>query len=110
MSTEATYLKAILGTVARQAFPPEKLADLVTSNSGGKKQLQAFNMCDGSRTQAEIASSVGLDKGNFSRSISRWIELGIVIRLGEGAEAKPLHVYPLSDGYLSRRKSKHDVR
>jgi hypothetical protein len=107
MNTEATYLKAILATVARQAFPPEKLADLVTSNSGGKKQLEAFNMCDGNHTQSEIAASVRLDKGSLSRSISRWVELGIVIRLGEGAEAKPVHVYPISDGYLARKKSKN---
>jgi hypothetical protein len=106
MGTEATYLKAILSTVARQAFPPDRLAELVMSNTGGKKQLEAFNMCDGNHTQSQIAESVGLDKGNFSRSMSRWIDLGIVIRVGDGTEAKPVHVYPLSKEYLGSKRVK----
>jgi hypothetical protein len=108
MGTEATYLRAILSTVARQAFPPDRLAELVMSNSGGKKQFDAFNMCDGNNSQSAVADSVGLDKGSLSRSISRWIELGILIRVGEGPEAKPVHVYPLAKDYLVKKKGKKD--
>src|SRR5712692_9181711 len=69
VSAEETYLRAILATVARQAFPPERLAELVASNAGGEKQIAAYNLCDGEHTQSEIASAVGLDRGNLSRSI-----------------------------------------
>lgn len=110
MGAETTYLKAILATVARQAFPPDRLLELVTSNAGSKKQLDAFNMCDGTHTQSEIADSVKLDKGSLSRSISRWIDLGIVIRVGDGAEAKPVHVYPLSKEHLGKKKGKKNGR
>lgn len=106
MGTETAYLRAILATVARQAYPPDQLVELVTSNAGGKRQLDAYNMCDGTHTQAEIAKSVGLDKGNFSRSISRWINLEIVIRVGDRAEAKPVHVYPLCMDQLGQKKGK----
>lgn len=104
MSVEGTYLKAILATVARQTFPPERLAELITANTGGEKQRAAFNLCDGNHTQSEIADAVRLDKGSLSRSISRWIDLGIVIRVGDGTEAKPTHVYPLPKEYLGARK------
>lgn len=106
MSVESTYLKAILATVARQTFPPERLAELVAANAGGEKQLAAFNLCDGNHTQSEIAIALRLDRGNLSRSISRWIDLGIVIRVGDGAEAKPTHVYPLPKEYLGAKKGK----
>jgi hypothetical protein len=35
-----------------------------------------------------------LDAGNLSRSIGKWIEAGVVIRVGD--EKLPLHVYPLT--------------
>jgi hypothetical protein len=110
MTIETAYLRGILATVARQAFPPDRLAELVLSNVGGKKQIEAFNLCDGSRMQSEIARSVGLDKGSLSRSISRWIELGIVIRVGEGIEAKPTHVYPLPKDCLKKKKRSRNGR
>jgi hypothetical protein len=106
VTVEQTYLKAILATVERQAFPPDQLGEMVKSNVGGDKQLAAYNLCDGEHTQAEIASSVGLDKGNLSRSISRWIELGILIRVGDGSEAKPTHLYQPPTDQFSKKKAK----
>jgi len=99
-------LKAILATVARQAFPPERLAEMVTSNVGGEKQITAYNLCDGDHTQSQIALAAGLDKGSLSRSISRWTELGIVIRTGSGGEQKPVHVYRLPSDYTGKKKVK----
>jgi len=99
MHTEP-LLKAILGMTARQAIPEDKLVQLVGS---GESQLQAFNMCDGTRGQGEIAKALGIDPGSFSRSVSRWIELGIMLRLGEGRDAKLLHVYPLSKESMKER-------
>jgi len=85
------YLKAMLAMLARQSFPPKELAELV----GRDKQIQAYNLCDGTRTQAEVATAAGLDSGNFSRTASRWADLGILVRITEGKETRPVHLYPL---------------
>src|SRR5688572_17504367 len=53
-----------------------------------EKQLRAFNMCDGAKGQADIAKALKLDSGNFSRTVSRWIDEGILFRLGEGRDAR----------------------
>jgi hypothetical protein len=88
-------LRAVLSVTARQTFPPDKLAEIVLSKGAGAKQLAAFNLCDGTKGQGEIAKTLKLDSGNFSKTVGRWIDSGIVFRLGEGREAKLLHVYPL---------------
>lgn len=85
-------LRAILQTVARQTFPEERLRELVIPRNAGKNQLQAFNSCDGSKTQGEIAKAHGLDAGNFSRTMARWVDAGVVFKLPDN---KLLHVYPL---------------
>lgn len=91
-------LRAILSIAARQTFPPDRLAELVAPKKvKGDKQGKAFNLCNGTLTQSEIARALKLDVGNFSRTVSRWANAGIVFRLGEGREAKLLHVYPLPD-------------
>jgi hypothetical protein len=98
-------LIAILGVTARQAFPPDRLAELVAPKKvKGDKQVKAFNLCDGTLTQSEIAKALKLDQGNFSRTVSRWADAGIVFRLGEGREAKLLHVYPLPANGKSKER------
>ena len=93
MDTQEALLKAILATIGRQAFPPDDLKKIVSPTAGGNKKFQAYNLCDGQNSQAEIAKKTGLDRGNLSRSISRWIEAGVVLRVG--GDEKPLHIYPL---------------
>lgn len=107
MSVEQDLLKAILATTARQVFPPDVLTKLVISKVGGAKQLAAFNLCNGSHTQAQIGKVTGIDKGNLSKSISRWIDLGIVVRLGSGNDAKPMHVYPLTSDHVKKKGKKN---
>ncbi len=102
MDTNETLLKAILATVARQAFPPAELAKLVSPNAGGEKQVMAYNLCDGQTPQTEIGKKAKLDKGSLSRSISRWIEVGIMVRLGN--DQNPLHLYPLPKEYSKKVK------
>lgn len=94
MNTSEELLKAILATVARKTFPPATLAKIVAPTSGSDKQLLAYNLCDGETPQAEICKKAMLDKGNFSRAVARWIEAGVVVRVG--SEGLPLHVYPLT--------------
>jgi len=66
-------LRALISLVGRQTFPVERLAEIVVSRGAGKKQLKAFNMCDGTKVQGEIAKALKLDPGNFSRTVARWI-------------------------------------
>lgn len=88
-------LKALLHVSARAAFPPDRLRRIVLSKGAGEKQVRAFNLCDGSRTQGEIAKALKINSGNFSRTAARWLDEGIVVRLGDGRDATLLHVYPL---------------
>ena len=97
-----SILRGILAVVARQAIPPEVLNDIVSGRGGsGGKQVKAYNMCNGENTQAEIVKALKLDSGNFSRTVSRWEDAGIVVRLNEG---KLLHVYPLA-GEINKKKA-----
>lgn len=107
MSTSDAYLRAILATVARQTFSPQRMLEIMGSNAG-EKQYRAFNLCDGTRSQAEIAKELGLDQGNFSKSLGRWIDEGIVIRVGEGRESRPTHVYPLPEAVWKKAGAKRE--
>lgn len=98
METSESLLRAILATIARTTFPPRALVKIVTPVSGSDKQLAAYNLCDGRTPQSEISKKAKLDTGNLSRSIARWIEAGVVVRVGK--EQHPLHVYPLTKADL----------
>lgn len=95
MHTETDcLLRAILATVARQTFPPDVVLRLIRPKGNSSKQISAYNFCDGRTSQSEIRTKAKLDKGNLSRSLSRWIDAGIVVRIGPNQH--PLHVYPLT--------------
>jgi hypothetical protein len=103
--SETTYLRAILAILARQTFPPEHLREIILKGGAGERQLRAFNLCDGTRSQTEVATQVGLDSGNFSKSLGRWVDAGIMIRVGEGRDVRPVHVYPLPDTLVRKGKA-----
>jgi hypothetical protein len=92
---QTDLLRALLHVTARGPLPPEKLREMVLGARGGDRQLTAYNLCDGTRLQSEIADEAGLDKGSFSRSVARWMELGVLFRIGSGKGARLLHLYPL---------------
>lgn len=94
MNTTEGLLKGILATVGRTAFPPDKLYKIVAPTAGSAKQVLACNLCDGETPQAEIGTRAKLDKGNLSKTITKWVEAGVVIRVG--ADSHPLHLYPLT--------------
>jgi hypothetical protein len=102
MNSQETYLRAILATVARQTFPPSFILDAIPS----EKQRQAYNRCDGTQTQTEIQKELGLDSGNFSRTLARWVDIGIAIRVGSGKDMRPLHVYPIAESDLKKSSKK----
>lgn len=91
MSNDQAYLRAILSLLARQTFPPDKLATLV----GRERQIAAYNLCDGTRTQSEIAKELSIDSANFSKTVGRWAEIGILVKIVESKTTFPLHLYPL---------------
>ena len=97
-------LRAILMTTGRQAFSVERLTDIVLSKGASAKQVQAYNMCDGTKVQADIVRALKLDAGNFSRTVARWMMEGVVFKLGEGRDARLVHIYPLPDSVGKKRK------
>jgi hypothetical protein len=86
-------LRILVQLSARQALPEAAVRKVV---GGSTRQLQAYNLCDGTRSQSEVTKVAKLDSGNFSRTVTRWIQFGVLFRLGTGREAKLLHLYPLA--------------
>lgn len=95
MSNSEAYLRAILGVLSRQAIPPEELVGQVAVGTTKVKQIEAYNLCDGSLTQGEIAKKVGLDPGNFSRTMGRWTDDGLVVKTEINGQMRPVHLYPI---------------
>jgi hypothetical protein len=104
MQTTEELLKAILATVARTAFPPDVLAKIVAPTIDSEKQVSAYNMCDGRTSHSDIIKKAKLDKGSFSRTVTRWVEAGVVVRVGP--DRLPLHVYPLMEPLAKGVKQK----
>ncbi len=98
MTTSDELLKAILATLARSTFPLTALAKIVAPTASSERQVMAYNMCDGETPQAEICKKTKIAKGNLSNLITRWVEAGVMIRIGP--ERLPLHVYPLSKSVI----------
>ncbi len=88
-------LKVLIGVTARVAFPEEKLRQIVAPMSSSGKYVEAYNLCDGTRSQAEIAREAGIDKGNLSKAVNRWLVQGVVFSVGSSSEPRLIHVYPL---------------
>jgi hypothetical protein len=101
MDMNESLLRAIFATIGRGAFAPVQVYRLVT-HGGSDRQLAAYNLCDGNTPQADIAKRAKIDKGSMSRTLARWVEAGIVVRLGK--DQFPLHVYPLSKETLKAAK------
>ncbi len=98
-------LRCAMQVVGRIAMRPEQIGEIVFVNANAK-QLKAYNLCDGTRTQSEVAKAAGLDNGNFSRTAMRWVEGGVLFRVGSGRESRLLHLYPLvkSDFKVPRKR------
>lgn len=107
MDNSQVYLKAMMSLVARQTFTPERLAEIVTPLANAKT-FEIFNLCDGTRTQTDIANSLKIDSGNLSRTIKRWIDEGVVIKVTEEGKDRPVHVYPIPDRFIQSAKKKEN--
>lgn len=89
-----TLLRAILATTGRTTFTVEEIHTIVNPKGSGSKQIKAYNLADGTLSQGEIAKKLKLDPGNFSRTVSRWVEAGIMFRLNDKVL---LHIYPVPE-------------
>ena len=94
MNTTEALLRGILATVGRTAFPPEKLYKIVAPTAGSAKQVLVYNLCDGETAQVEIVKRAKIDKGSLSKTLSKWVEAGVIVRVGD--DGHPLHLYPLT--------------
>lgn len=104
MSKDEVYLRAILATVARQTFSLDDILSQVAPRTGSAKQVAAYNLCDGTRSVTQIATEAKIDKSNLRKSINRWIDAGIVIRIEDGQEVRPVHVYPVPEAEAKKVK------
>ena len=102
-------LKCLIHVIGRAARPVEDVQAIVGS---GRRQVKAFNLCNGSNSQNEIARKSGIDQGNLSRSCSRWVEHGVAFWIGEGKEARLLHIYaiPIATSPKPRPRRKRPSR
>ena len=89
---ETDLLRCLLHVVGRTAISANDVREVV---GGGKNRVKAFNLFDGSRTILEVARTTKIDQGNLSRAVGRWVENGIAYWVGEGADARLLHIYPI---------------
>ncbi|MGD0461629.1 MAG: hypothetical protein ABSB74_03990 [Tepidisphaeraceae bacterium] len=96
-------LECLIHVLGRTALPLDHVQEIVGTTP---KQLKAFNLCDGTHSQAEVAKACKIAQGNLSRSFSRWIENGVAFWLGEGKEARLLHIYPIPSSLSARRRNR----
>jgi hypothetical protein len=90
-------ITALINVMGRVAVPQARLREIVAPQGTVKnaKQIAAYNLCNGTKTQAEVRKIVGIDVGNFSRTVGRWEQKGVLFRLGK--DKLLLHLYPLED-------------
>lgn len=95
-------LECLIHVIGRVAIKVEDVRQIV----GGDKQIRAFNLCNGNMALTEIARKTGLDQGNLSRAVDRWIKNGILFRYDEGNEVKPLHIFPILKNLKAKPKGR----
>jgi hypothetical protein len=96
-------LRILIAIAGRVAFPQHQLQALV-SPAAKAPYYRAYSMCNGQTPMAAIAKETGIDPGELSRAVARWVDAGIAFRVG--TKALPLHLYPLTppvDGSRGRR-------
>lgn len=94
--------ESLLHVIGRVAIKVEEVHQIIGSK---EKYVSAFNLCDGTLTLSKIAKKVGLDQGNLSRAVDRWVKNGIVFRYEEGNEVRLLHVFPIPENSKEKPNS-----
>lgn len=100
-------LECLIHVIGRAAVKLDEVREIVGS---GAKQIQAYNLCDGSLSLTAVAKKTGLDAGNLSRSVDRWVKGGVVFRFQEGKETRLLHIYPIPQNAPRQSKARGSRR
>lgn len=94
-------LKALISLTGRVAFSEVGLLKIIAPVKKGREKLvEAYNLCNGMRTQSEITKLLKLHEGNFSVKVNRWIEEGVLFRIPYDDGVCLLHVFPISKNAL----------
>lgn len=92
-SEVADLVRTLVAMIGRMAFPEERLRPLV-SPTGSSALLEAYRMCNGRTPLAAIVKATQMDFGQLSRTVKKWVEAGIMYKVGP--KQLPLHLYPLA--------------
>lgn len=96
-------VQCLIHVIGRAAIPEDRVREVVAT---GAKQLKAFNLCDGTRSQSEVARKAGVHQANLSRAMGRWVENGVAFWIGDGTDARLMHVYAVSAGKQKARRTR----
>lgn len=91
---EKDLLRCLVHVAGRIAIPAKDVRALI---GNGKNRVKAYNLLDGSQTIQEVSGATRIDQGNLSRAASRWVKNGIAFWIGEGNDARLLHIYPIPE-------------
>jgi hypothetical protein len=91
---ERDLLRCLVHVVGRAAIP---IKDVRAAIGRGKNRVKAFNLFDGSHTLQEVVRATHIDQGNLSRAANGWVKNGIAFWIGEGNDARLLHIYPIPE-------------
>jgi len=94
--------------MGRLAYPEPTLRKIILRTSKSANYLRAYNLCDGTKTRIEVAKAAGLDKDNFNKRATKWIQQGILFEVGSGRSPHLLHLYPLSSDTMSEDTTMED--
>jgi hypothetical protein len=91
---ERDLLRCLLHVIGRSSIPAAEVRRVVGK---GKHRIKAFDLFDGRHTIQEVARRTKIDAGNLSRAADNWVRHGIAFWIGEGKDARLLHVYAIPE-------------
>jgi len=89
---DGDLLRCLLHVIGRIAIPDKAVRAVIGK---GKNRVKAFNLFNGRLTITEMSKKTKIDVGNLSRATTKWVDSGIAFRIGDGDDARLLHVYPI---------------
>lgn len=92
---ESILLKVLIELNARQAFPEEKLLEIVSKRKRNPASyIKGYNACDGSKGVTELARHVGVKQPTMSKIMQSWKSSGIIY---ENRYGNPVKLYTLKE-------------
>jgi len=94
-------LRCLSHLIGRVAIPATEVRSII---GPGKNRIKAFNLFDGTQTIQDVVHKTDINQGNLSTAAASWVEHGIAFWIGEGRDARLLHIYPIPEKELRRKK------